>query len=328
MKNQNSKVYTARSATRIDLAGGTLDLWPLSALVENAATINCSINCFTKVSFLPAKDFVVKVESPDFNTDFKFGSLSDFLKEEDKKLSLLQESFKTLEKPEKAIGEWHLKSDSPAGSGLGGSSSLVISILKVLENLEGETSSEETLIEKAKNTESRVLKTPAGIQDYFSPVEEGLNFITYKSSGFKRNKMGKAFEFIKKRLTIIDSEIKHHSGMNNWEILKKFIDKDKKVVEALNEISKITHDLKIALEEEDIEKVKTCFDKELAARKNVSDSYINEDLTEFLNKLRAHKEVKALKVCGAGGGGCVLLLHEPEDRDGVRQKLKCLESFL
>lgn len=328
MESQSSKTYSARSATRIDLAGGTLDLWPLSALVEGAATINCSINCFTEVSFTPAQSLSVRVESPDFKTDFKFDSLISFFKAEDKKLSLLQEALKTLESPEKALGGWHLKSESPAGSGLGGSSSLVISILKVLEKLEKKASSGEILIEKAKNTESRVLKTPAGIQDYFSPVEEGLNFITYKSEGFKRHKMDKAFEFIKSRLTIIDSEIKHHSGMNNWEILKKFIDQDQKVSEALHEISKITHDLKKALEEEDIEKIKMCFDRELAARKNVSDSYINKDLSVFLDKLRVHKKVKALKVCGAGGGGCVLLLHEPEDRDEIRRKFKCLESFL
>ena len=328
MESKKTKIYSARSATRIDLAGGTLDLWPLSALVENAATINCSINCFTEVSFTPSKALSITVESPDFKTNFQFESLNTFLKATDNKLSLLKESFKTMESPERGLGEWHLKSESPAGSGLGGSSSLVISILKVMEQLEVKTSSDEILIEKAKNTESRVLKTPAGIQDYFSPVEEGLNFITYKSSGFKRRKMNKAFDFIKSRLTIIDSEIKHHSGMNNWEILKKFIDGDKKVIGALNEISQITHDLKEALEEEDIEKVKICFDKELVARRNVSDSYINKDLEGFLNKLKAHKEVKALKVCGAGGGGCVLLLHEPENRNEVRQKLKCLETFI
>lgn len=322
MSLQNKSTFTAQSATRVDLAGGTLDLWPLSVLVKEAATLNSSIDCYTKASFSINKKMTVQVKSPDFSEEFEFDSVKSFLAKADNKLSLLQAAFSSLDHPEKALGEWKLVSESPAGSGLGGSSSLLISILKVMEMIEEKASSEERLVEKARNIETKVLKTPAGIQDYFSPVKKGLNFISYESTGFKRELMSEAFDFLNPQITIVDSQIKHHSGMNNWDILKKFIDGDEKVMGALTEIAQITHDLKSALNSKNIDQVVTCFDRELEARKNVSESYINSDLKSFLNKLKKHSSVKALKVCGAGGGGCVLLLHKPEDKESLRSDLE------
>jgi len=318
----NSKALTARSATRIDLAGGTLDLWPISALIEGASTINCSIDCYTEVSFEPSQKLEVVVKSPDFSKSFKFESIEDFLSAEDSKLTLLQESFTVLIDKERALGRWSLKSDSPTGSGLGGSSSLLISILKIMCQLSKMKCCDAELIETAKNLESRVLKAPAGIQDYFSPVKNGLNCISYKESGFVREEMVEALSFIGPCLTIVDSQIKHHSGMNNWEILKRFIDGDKKVKNALEEISETSKRLKAALDKKNFDLVATCFAKELEARKQVSDSYLNDELLDFLKKIEQTPEAAAFKVCGAGGGGCVVILHKPEDKDKLVQNLK------
>ena len=45
---------TARAPTRIDLAGGTLDIWPLYLFHEGAVTLNCAItryaSCWVETS--------------------------------------------------------------------------------------------------------------------------------------------------------------------------------------------------------------------------------------------------------------------------------------
>lgn len=314
--------FEARSATRVDLAGGTLDLWPLSALVPKASTVNSSISCYTEVLFNQGSSLKISVESPDFKEDFSFLELVDFLNAEDSKLSLLQEAFAVMKDPMKGVGHWMIKSESPAGSGLGGSSSLLISILKVMFQIEGVIYTEKSIIESAKNVESRVLKTPAGIQDYFSPVEEGMNFITYLESGFERTDMSESLSFWRDCISIVDSQIKHHSGMNNWDILKKYIDQDDKVVEALHSIAQISLKTKRTLDSKDLKNLASCFADELEARTQVSDSYINEELKSFLDKLKKIEGVMALKVCGAGGGGCVLVLHKSEDKDSVQSALR------
>jgi len=314
--------FSATSSTRVDLAGGTLDLWPLSALIKNAATINCSIDCFTEVTFTPSDTLTITVESPDFSESFEFRSVDDFFAAEDNKLSLLQEAFPLMEDTAKAIGEWSLKSASPAGSGLGGSSSLLISILRVMCKICDLDCCDAEIIETAKNIESRVLKTPAGIQDYFAPVKKGLNFISYKECGYIREEMVEALSFIGPCLTIVDSQIKHHSGMNNWEILKSYVDGDLRVKEALESISETSHKLKEAFIKQDFEAVKNCFEDELEARKKVSTSYLNDDLIAFLEKLKLVPGAAAFKICGAGGGGCVLILHKADDKEVLVQNLK------
>ena len=49
----------AKAPTRVDLAGGTLDIKPLSAVLDNAATVNFGISLFANVEL-----FVV--DSPNF----------------------------------------------------------------------------------------------------------------------------------------------------------------------------------------------------------------------------------------------------------------------
>src|SRR3972149_3067218 len=46
----------ARSPSRIDLAGGTLDLWPLYLLIEEAATVNLAIDLYTEVAVAASSD--------------------------------------------------------------------------------------------------------------------------------------------------------------------------------------------------------------------------------------------------------------------------------
>ena len=40
---------TATAPTRIDLAGGTIDLWPIHHLLDHKATVNVGITCTATV---------------------------------------------------------------------------------------------------------------------------------------------------------------------------------------------------------------------------------------------------------------------------------------
>lgn len=324
----SKKHFFERSCTRVDLAGGTLDLWPLSALVPEATTINCSIDCFTTAEFTEGGDGLkVSVKSPDFNETFEFFSIQDLYSEKNSKLALLQEALKEFYSLEPLntlpVGEWALVSESPAGSGLGGSSSLLVSIIKVIAQMKGLSLNEDLTVCLAKNIESRVLQKPAGIQDYFSPIKPGFNCISFSGSGFKREFMDDELYYWKDCLTLVDSQIKHHSGLNNWEILKNYIENKNKAVQSLHKLAQISKQTKVALKNKSIKDLAQCFGEELEIRKDVSTSYVPEDVSEFLNNLlKASEAVVSLKLCGAGGGGCVLVLHEPSKKETLKENLK------
>ena len=241
-----------------------------------------------------------------------FKNLDDFLNCTDSKLSLLQESFKAFKSScldVSLLGDWSLRSESPAGSGLGGSSSLLISILKVLSELLSVPMNENEMVTWAKNIETRVLKKPAGIQDYYPAIASGLNRISFEPYGESREVLSNTLlEFLNNHLLLIDSQIKHHSGLNNWDIFKRMIDGDKDVHEALLELSRISNDFESVLNSKDVNGLKSLFDRELEARKKVSDLYFTKELKEFCSKLESDKNILSYKICGAGGGGCVLVL--------------------
>lgn len=314
--------YYAKSATRVDLAGGTLDLWPLSILVKGATTVNCSIDCFTQVTFTPGNRLKIIAKSPDFSFSFVFSKIEDLFKAPQPELSLFKESLSFLQDSRNALGEWLLESESPAGSGLGGSSSLLISILKVLLEIEDRRDlDQKKIIAMARDIETKVLKSPAGIQDYFSPLEMGLNSIEFSEGGFKRKNLNPFLEYWQPRFLIVDSQIKHHSGFNNWEIFKRFIEKDLEVVRSLETLAEVAHEVVSSLKNKNDEGLKKAFIKELEARKKVSKSYINKELSCFLDHLKKISPSMGIKVCGAGGGGCVLLLVEPNKREETAQAL-------
>jgi D-glycero-alpha-D-manno-heptose-7-phosphate kinase len=77
----------AKAPTRIDLAGGTLDIWPLYLLVGEAKTVNVAINLYAtaKLESLSGKN--INIISKDQNTTAEAEDLASL--NHNHKLSLL-----------------------------------------------------------------------------------------------------------------------------------------------------------------------------------------------------------------------------------------------
>ena len=61
-----------KSPTRVDLAGGTLDMWPLYNFVKGATTVNVAIDIFTEVELEFTDSKTIKIESADLNKTWDF----------------------------------------------------------------------------------------------------------------------------------------------------------------------------------------------------------------------------------------------------------------
>ena len=62
--------------TRIDLAGGTLDIWPLNLFFGNAPTVNAAINLYATVEITPRKDKRIVLRSQDLQLENSFSSIN------------------------------------------------------------------------------------------------------------------------------------------------------------------------------------------------------------------------------------------------------------
>ena len=319
-----------KSPTRVDLAGGTLDMWPLFNFTGGATTINVAVNIWTEVELTPHLDSAIFIESKDMKQQWHFADMSAFLSALDPKILFYQ----------KIIAHFRLpkgfslitSSQSPIGGGLGGSSSLVISIMKAFQVwLNNKDISVAAMVHMAHNIEAEILKTPTGTQDYYPAITGGLSLIEYSAGGVNHTIQSLTGTPFEDHFLLVYTGRSHHSGLNNFEVLKSCVEGDLKVLSSLKKIKLIAEQLKNVILQKDWQQLPALFRQEYDARLELTPAFSSPEI-EKLAKITIAAGALAVKICGAGGGGCVLVWVAPEHREKVVQvcqneKFQCLSAL-
>ncbi len=323
-----------KSPTRVDLAGGTLDVWPLYSFLGSATTINVAIDIWTTAEIIIRSDQKIIINSADLNKIWKFECLADFYSSQDSAIGFYQSIFSQFKNSfdKLAMGfEIITTSQSPIGGGLGGSSSLTISILKCLYQLfELPLPTTHKLVHLAHNIEAEILKTPTGTQDYYPAISGGLSFIEYSASAIEQTIFSLEDTPFENHFLLVYTGRTHRSGLNNFEVLKSAVAGDVKVLAALKTIKLIAEELKTAIENKNWKIVPSLFGREFDARIQLTSAFTSPEI-EKLSEICLAAGALAVKICGAGGGGCVLVWVAPENRERViavcqKENFQCLNA--
>jgi D-glycero-alpha-D-manno-heptose-7-phosphate kinase len=310
-----------RSPTRVDLAGGTLDCWPLYLIVGHptrpTTTVNLAVDIFTHVELTPREDKQVRIESKDLNIKKSFNNLQDCLDDKDMSLELIRLHLHYW-KPEQGF-ELVTRSESPVGAGLGGSSSLTISLLKAFSQWMQRKMEWKEMVVVASNIEAQVLKTPTGTQDYIAAIWGGLNLIDYSHDAYNVKNLQPPKEVFEDRLLLIYTGKPHHSGMNNWQVIKSVIEGNSAIIEQLESIRKTAEEMKQVCLNSEWQKLPGLFQREYEARIRLTPAFTSPEI-EGLKKLVTNVGAEAIKICGAGGGGCVFVWCQPESKAKVAEE--------
>jgi D-glycero-alpha-D-manno-heptose-7-phosphate kinase len=315
------KNYVVRSPTRVDLAGGTLDLWPLFNFVNGATTVNVAISIYTEAVITPLTGSRIELKSADMDLEKAYSSLSECLSDKDSKLALLQAQIRFW-KPQSGF-RLETRSESPIGGGLGGSSSLTISILKCFEQWLGPTfKSVHDLVNVAHNIEAEVLNTPTGTQDYYPAASGGINILNYSSTGIEQKVLSLENSDLEKNFLLIYTGKAHHSGLNNFEVLTRAVQKDKETMAALKDLKKVAESTAQVMQDgskSQSEQLPDLFRQEFSSRVRLAKAFTSPEI-EKLAEVSLRNGAKAVKICGAGGGGCVLVWVDPKHRQKVSEE--------
>lgn len=187
-------------------------------------------------------DKKVLVTVKDLNYHKMFDSIDELFICDDKELDILKACLNYW-KPQKGL-EIETYSDSPVGGGLGGSSSLMISLLKAFGKIFNKNWELKQLVTVAHNLEASLLHTPTGTQDYVPAAQTGLNLIKYSPEGFSVETLPYDVNYFSERMLVVYTGRSHHSGINNWQVLKEAVEKRAKTLEALQEVAEISKDLR------------------------------------------------------------------------------------
>ena len=302
--------------TRIDLCGGTLDIWPIFLMLKSPLTINIAINVNATVILRSRKDKKISIKSIDSEEEVNFLSIEEV---DESKMLLLPTSVVKYFSPKSGF-DLEINSGSPRGAGIGGSSSLLIALISAFSRFCNKKLSFEKLIQLARDLECGIIKVPAGIQDYIPAAIGGINLIHLTPGGFKIEKLSISLNELNQRVVLCYTGQPRNSGINNWDVTKKFIDGDQEVKKNLQGIADVSRIIGDNLKKKRFDEVGNLISKEWDQRLKLSPGISTDLIVKTLDAGRSAGAI-AGKVCGAGGGGCLFLYCKPNRKDGVTKAI-------
>lgn len=300
-------IVNARSSCRVDLAGGTLDIWPLYLYHPGAVTVNFAVDRFTHCRITLRKDKKIVLQSEDLGKTESFPSLDALVSA--KKYTLALHAWAIRHFVPRLPGGFELwtNSEAPAGAGISGSSSLLITTVSAFNKLTGTGYSIEKIREVAQNIEAQVINVPTGAQDYYPAMYGGVGALELGVSGLIRKDISVDLDDFNSRIVLAYTGLPRNSGINNWEVMKAHIDGDKTVFRNFEKISGIAQAMRVAVEKADWTEAGILLRQEWSFRRKNAPG-ITTPLIDRLIDVTKSKGARGAKVCGAGGGGCVFFL--------------------
>jgi D-glycero-alpha-D-manno-heptose-7-phosphate kinase len=301
--------------TRIDLAGGTLDIWPLYLFHPGAQTINAAIDLRAHATIETRSDDRIVMHSEDTGVTVEADDWHDLRdRQELRLLSLLAHFFHA-----RGI-TLTTTCASPAGAGIAGSSALNVAVCAALAQWSGRHYELEAILRIALNVEAQAIGVPTGLQDYRPALYGGVAALELDTDDVRRVPLEVDPTELERRLVLCYTGQPRDSGTNNWDIMKRHIDGDRHVFDCFEAIRDTAVAMRDAMGRNDWDAVGLAIGNEWEHRKRLAPGVSTPAIDALITSgMRAGGS--AAKVCGAGGGGCLFCYGPPERQDAIREAL-------
>ena len=306
----------SRAPLRIGIAGGGTDVDPYAS-TRGGCVFNSTINKYAYCTLVPRNDNMMFVKSRYYGRykaklnhgPLKFDGNMDLAKAVANHFEI-EDGFNI-----------DIHSDVPAGSGLGGSSTMIVAIIAAVAEWQGKKLSKQKIAELAYHLEREDIGLKGGKQDQYATAYGGFNLLdvsdTVKVNPVKidpdiinelqcRSVMcftGMSRESAK----VIDSQIKSFNNGQN--------------IEALDESKRLAKEISETLVKGDIDSAGTLLHESWQYKKKFSGSISNKHI-DSLYKAAISKGALGGKISGAGGGGFMFFICKYDKKVDVLQELK------
>lgn len=219
-----------------------------------------------------------------------------------------------------------LRSEAPPGSGLGGSSAVVAAMVAALAMLAGRRMARDELARAAYRIEREDLGISGGWQDQYAAAFGGCNLLEFSRGGTRvatvadPDRMGTLAEglqlcytgHVRRDVGLIDRQIALHREGREETLL------------GMKRLQEMAYAMRDVIERGDLPALGSLLHEAFLAKKQMN-PHVAEH-TPIENMLEAARDAGALggKICGAGGGGYLLIAAEPDHQPVVRERLEAL----
>jgi D-glycero-alpha-D-manno-heptose-7-phosphate kinase len=308
-------VLASSAPTRIDLAGGTIDIWPLYLFHEGATTLNAAISLRAHAVIEARPSSGVTLRSIDTGRDVHARHWSELSAASPLPLlALLARHFRLENASLTTRGE------APAGAGIAGSSALTVAAAGALARWTGSALPADDLLRVAMDVECQTIRVPTGVQDYRPALYGGIAAVELCAGGIGRVALDVDPAELERRIVLAYSGEPRNSGTNNWDITKRHLDGDQHIFDCFERIRDTAARMRVALERADWDEVGRQIAVEWDNRKRLAPGVTTPAIEDLIQRAAA-AGATAAKVCGAGGGGCLFCYGPPKARDHISAAL-------
>jgi len=313
---------TATAPLRADLAGGTLDLWPLYLLHDDATTVNVALSLRARATY-EAGGSHWELRSGDRGARRRVApqrlqSAASKARDGDP-FALVLEVLRHVgwETP----GRIRTYVDGPPGGGLAGSSALIVALLGLAHRGAGKRFNRRHAVLLARDLEARVLRLPTGVQDYYPALHGGALQLHYEAGETRYERLAVDYERLEGLAVLAYSGKPHSSAPSNWGLYRRRLEGDPLAEASFAAIAAAAQKAARALPRGDWRRLGEAMNADWAARKTLDPGLAPPDLRR-LETVGLAAGARAAKCCGAASGGTMIfLLRRPQDRQRVEREL-------
>ncbi len=318
-------IIRSTAPLRLGLAGGGTDLSPYSDEF-GGSVLNVSIDMYATCNIEERSDGEVCFEAADMNESFSSTTKEHF--ELDGKLNLHKGVYNRIVKDFNGGKPLSLKmttyADAPPGSGLGSSSTMVVSMVKAYTEWLNLPLGEYDIAWLAYEIERIDVGLSGGKQDQYAATFGGFNFIEfYKDDRVIVNPL-RIKTWIKDELEasmiLYYTDISRHSFKIIDEQKENVAKKSPQALEAMHELKEASVKMKDALLNGRIKVFADLLNQTWINKKKTANA-ISNPFIEKIYEAGILAGAMAGKVSGAGGGGYMMFFTDPVKKVNVRNAL-------
>ncbi len=312
-------IVRSRTPARVSLAGGGTDFTEYF-MDQGGAGLSCTISKYSHAVLRKRTDQKIKIYSHDFRQHVELDSIDDI--QYDGKLDLIKAGIKLLNPP---FGfDLELGCDYPPASGLGGSASLLASVIGCFNEFREHRLDRYAIAEYAFEAERIELDIAGGWQDQYSTVFGGFNYLEFdrKHNVVMPLKLeSNSIREIEERLVICHTGRSHLGTIIQKDNHKKSSKLDSK--QNSERLKEITIEMKNNLLRSKYDDFAILLNETWSIKKDNDPRVTNSELDKIYDTALSSGALGG-RLLGTGGGGYFIFYVPPFTRYSVIESLKSL----
>ena len=223
-----------------------------------------------------------------------------------------------------------VRSDFPAGAGLGGSSAVGVAIVSALAAVSGKSMDRTELAELSRSIEIGDLGVPGGRQDHYAAAYGGALGLRFSRDGVDVRDIPLSAQTraeLERRCIVIYTGQSRISGETIDAVLGAYVRREPRVVSALEGMRETAERMADSLAAGDIDALAALVAEQWMHQRSLHPAIPTPLIDEIIDR-GTNAGASGAKALGASGGGCVLLIARDGRSDEVRSAIAPLGELL